>query len=103
MNKGDRSFTVEKSEVKTASESPRYVSKTPGAAAAKAARRIFAEIKDAKKTEVRFSIRETTQDSAKKEYKYIGIRQKLDKPKVLAIAGKDISITHEFKVKSCRI
>jgi len=103
MNKGDRSFTVEKSEVKTASESPRYVSKTPSGAAAKAARRIFAEIKDTKKTEVRFTIRETTLGSANKEYRYIGIRQKLEKPKVVAIAGKEISITHEFKVKSCRI
>jgi hypothetical protein len=103
MDPSHRSFTVEKSEVAIPSESTRYISRTPAGAAAKAARRIFAGIKNANKTEVRFTIRETTQGSVGKMYRYIGIREKLDKPKIVVIAGKEVPIRHKFTVKSCRI
>lgn len=103
MDPSQRSFTIEKCEVSTSSDSSRYISKTPGGAAAKAARRIFAGIKNVKKTEVRFTIRETTQGSTGKMYRYIGIREKLDKPKIVVIAGKEVPIKHKFTVKSCRL
>ncbi len=103
MDKTDRSFTVIKSEVGMPSDSSRYISKTPGGAAAKAARRIFDNAKNAKKTEIRFTIQETTQGSASKMYRYIGKREKFDKPKIVVLAGKEIPITHKFSVKSCRM
>ncbi len=103
MEKAERSFTVIKSEVGMPSESSRYISKTPSGAAAKAARRIFDNAKSAKKTEIRFTIQETTQGSANKMYRYIGKREKFDKPKIVVLAGKEIPITHKFSVKSCRL
>jgi hypothetical protein len=105
MDKSDRSFTVEKSEVSLPSDSPRFISKTPSGAAAKIARRMFAALKGKNKgkEELRFTIRETTQGTSGKLYRYIGIREKLAQPKVTVIAGKEIVRTHSYKVKSCRL
>lgn len=103
MNTSDRSFTIIKCEVEIPSDNPRYVSKTPGSAAAKAARRIFASIKNKTKHEVRFTLKETTQGSSGKLFRYIGLKEKLSEPKVTVIAGKEIVRTHVFKVKSCRL
>jgi len=103
MEKSDRSFTIHKCEVAMPSETSRYISKTPAGAAAKAARRIFASVKNTKKEQIRFTIRETTQGSAGKMYRYIGLREKFAEPKVINIGGKEVSITHNFKVKSCRL
>jgi len=103
MDSSDRSFTIDKCEVTLSSETSRYISKTPAGAAAKAARRIFSSIKNTKKEEVRFTLRETTQGSSGKMYRYIGIREKFDEPKIIRISGKDVAITHKFKVKSCRL
>lgn len=103
MNSADRSFTIVDCEVKSPSDNPRYVSKTPGGAAAKAARRIFATIKNKSKNQVRFTLKETTQGSAGNQYRYIGMKEKLAEPKVTVLAGKEIIRTHVFKVKSCRL
>jgi hypothetical protein len=97
-----RSFTIEDSEVPVPG-STRFISSSPSGAAAKAARRVFKEIKNAKKTEVRLTLRETTQGSAGKSFRYIGIKEKLDEPKVVAINGSSITYTHSYKVKSCNI
>lgn len=98
-----RSFTIEKSEVNLGNMVSRFESSTPSGAAAKAARRIFEKISDPKKDEIRFSLRETTQGSANKMYRYIGIKNKLAVPKVVNIAGNQVVYNHEYKVKSCRV
>jgi hypothetical protein len=103
MEAGKRSFTIDQSEVKLGEDSSsRYIARTPLAAAAKAARRIFANV-TGKKQEVRFTLRETTQDSKGKLYKYIALKQKLDKPKVVNLNGNEVTYNHTYKVKSCKI
>ena len=103
MNTGDRSFTIEKSEVHLPDDATsRYISKTPSGAASKAARRLFTLTKD-NKVEIRFTLRETTQGSNGKMYRYIGIRQKFDNPKVVSLGGKEVSYSQIVKVKSCRM
>jgi len=102
MESGQRSFTIEQSEIKLGDTSSRYIARTPLAAASKAARRIFANITGNKK-EVRFTLRETTQDSKGKMYKYIALKQKLDKPKVVNLNGTEVTYNHSYKVKSCKI
>ncbi len=102
MESGQRSFTIEQSEIKMGESSSRYIARTPLAAAAKAARRIFANV-TGKKKEVRFTLRETTQDSKAKLYKYIALKEKLDTPKIVKLAGNDVTYNHTYKVKSCKI
>jgi len=97
-----RSFTIENSEVPVPG-STRFLSSSPGGAAAKAARRVFNEVKSAKKSEVRFTLRETTQGSAGKSFRYIGVKEKLNEPKVVSINGSSITYTHSYKVKSCNL
>jgi len=100
---GKRSFTVVKNEG-AALKDTRYVSSAPYSAAAKAARRLFAELPaKSTKDEIRFTIRETTQGSAAKEFRYVALKRQLDKPKVVLIAGTTVTYHHEYKVKSCRI
>lgn len=94
----ERFFTVEKSEIdKTGG---RYSSSGPYNAAAKAARALFKEA-PAKKSEIRFTLRETTQGSQGKSYTYIGVKTKLAHPKVIVRGDKEIKIKHEYSVKSC--
>jgi hypothetical protein len=101
-----RFFTIDNSEIALSGNS-RYESKTPGAAAAKAARRLFKESASKKSTkmkdEIRFTLRETTQGSSGKLFRYIGIKRKLDEPKVVSIAGTNVTYTHTYHVKSCKI
>ena len=99
MNKTDRSFTVEESDVTLSSEKPRYISKTPGAAAQKAVSRMFNEHKG--KREIRITMRETTKGAGGKLYRYVGTRHILEPPKIFVRAGKQEERTHEVKVKSC--
>ncbi len=94
----ERFFTVEKSDIKK--DGGRFSSSTPYNAAAKAARSLFRQYKGAK-TEIRFTLRETTQGSANKTYTYIGIKTVLNKPKVIVRGDKEILIEHEYSVKSC--
>jgi len=102
MESGKRSFTIEQSEVKMEESSSRYIARTPLAAASKAARRIFGNVSGNKK-EVRFTLRETTIDSKGKSYRYIALKQKLDKPKVVKLNGNEVTYNHSYKVKSCKI
>lgn len=85
-----------------ADSSSRYIARTPLAAAAKAARRIFSNVTGNKK-EIRFTLRETTQESKGKLYKYIAIKEKLSTPKVVNLNGNEITYNHSYKVKSCKI
>jgi hypothetical protein len=74
MSSAKRHFTV----VIRKKEQGSYVSSSPSSAARKAVSKLCA---DDKKRKIKFSIRETTQNSKKKTYgPYIGYMQKLDKP-----------------------
>lgn len=102
MESGQRSFTIEQSEIKMPEASSRYIGRSPIAAAAKAARRIFANT-SVNKREVRFNLRETTQGSAGKTYRYIGVKEKLATPKVVTLNGNEVTYNHSYKVKSCKV
>jgi ribosomal protein L7Ae-like RNA K-turn-binding protein len=88
MSSSKRHFTV----VIRKKEQGSYVSSSPSSAARKAVSKLCADNKNKK---VKFSIRETTQNSKKKTYgPYIGYMQKLDKPvelKGLVIKYKPIA------------
>ena len=80
----NNTYTIEKSE--SGFTGGRYNSKTPGGAAKKAATRLF---KNTNKKVIKFTIRQTTQGSDKKLYKYEAKRIKLDKPVVITIKGNE--------------
>ena len=86
----NNTYTIEKSE--SGFVGGRYNSKTPGGAAKKAATRLF---KNTNKKVIKFTIRQTTQGSDKKLYKYEAKRIKLDKPVVITIKGNEIK--YEYK------
>ena len=101
-----RSFTIESAEIKLPENyQGRFESKTPGGAALKAARRLFqiaSAKRKSKKEMIRFVLRETTQGSEKKQYQYIGMKRKLDEPVQISRGDATITVTHEYKVKSCK-
>ena len=70
---------------------------TPGQAAKKAARKLFKITPRSAKIE--FHIRETTQDSAKKTYKYIGTKETLDPPQTFMRAGVEHTVTTKYNAK----
>jgi hypothetical protein len=86
-----RSFTV----VSTPKNRGTYMSNDPGAAAKKAATQLFKKASPAK-SQITFEIRETTQGSPKKTFKYTGRRTKLSTPKVVNIKGKLITYKHKI-------
>lgn len=95
----ERTFTIDSSEVGVVGG--RFSSKTPGSAAAKAGRKLFAE--DTKKKAIRFTLRETTLGSAKKSYTYIATKEKLDSPRTIERGEVKLTITHVYRIKSCRV
>jgi len=88
-------YTVEHSE--TGFTGGRYKSKTPSGAAKKAASRIF---KSTNKKSITLTIRETTQGSDKKLYKYEAKRVKLAKPVIIKIKGNEIKYEYKTEVKA---
>lgn len=96
----DRSFTIETSEIGVTGG--RYMAKSPYNAAAKAARMLFRE-QTGKKTKIRFTLRETTRGEGGKVWEYIGIKNALAKPKVIVRGDSEITITHSYSVKSCKL
>lgn len=74
-----------------------FKGKTPGQAAKKASRKVF-KLAPKKKTIV-FTLREMTQGSEKKEYRYTATKRELDVPKVIQRGPVSITITHEIDVK----
>lgn len=96
----DRFFTVETSEINVTGG--RYKAKSPYNAAVKAARMLFKE-QTGKKTKIRFVLRETTREGQGKTFEYIGIKQALAQPKVVVRGDSQITITHSYSVKSCKM
>ncbi|NBX51952.1 hypothetical protein EBT25_18940 [bacterium] len=94
----DRTFTVQGSEFGVMGGT--YKSSSPMAAAKKASRILFKSKKGAKS--VKFILRETTRDSAKKSYFYEAFVHYFDEPKVVSRGGVDIEITKEVKIKTCQ-
>jgi len=93
----DRSFTVSNSSIKESGG--RYISKTPSAAAKKAASKLFAKKdKDAKNktNSVKFDLRESTRGSDKKVYTYTAVREKLPKQTTRVING--VEIVNKYKI-----
>lgn len=74
-----------------------YVSKTPIAAAKKAARQLFNKL-DLADNNVNFFLRETTRGSNKKVYSYQAERNKLKDVSIM-INNKKVTINWEYKVK----
>jgi hypothetical protein len=95
-----RSFTIDASEV--GATGGRFISASPYQAAAKAARGLFKDKKAAKMTAVRFTLRETTRAGDGGLYTYIGLKEKLDEPKIVERGDVKITIEHLYKVKACK-
>jgi hypothetical protein len=73
MESGDRSFTVtliKKAGKKVKSDGGRYISKTPDSAARKAFSQYYRQHKKAGRLSLEIHIKETTQNSYKKDFKY---------------------------------
>jgi hypothetical protein len=96
--KPKRSFTVEDSEVKVTANT-RYKSTTPRGAALKAVRHMYDN--GATKKEIKFTIRETTQGSDKKEYSYYGAKFDLKTPKEVKIGNTTVTYNHVYEVRRC--
>ena len=75
--------------------------KSPSTVAKKAANSIFS--KHPSKTTVEFFLKETTNDSLKKEFAYKATKKVLSPPKIVKIAGKDVEIKKEIKVKALKM
>lgn len=94
-NKETRNFRVK---LKNGSETGHFTGSTPRIAASKALTFLSTEYKTNKS--MQFTIRETTQNSKKKEYSYEGKRQKLDKVEKVTYKTKDgrqVTISHKYK------
>lgn len=74
-----------------------FKGRSPGQAARKAARKLFKI--SPKKKEIKFTLREMTQGSEKKEYKYVATKKTLDVPKVIQKGPVTITVTTEYIVK----
>ena len=93
-----RSFTIEESTYKF--DGGRYLSKTPGGAAKKAARRIFEDM-GSKVKPVKFILRESTSGSAKKTFCYAASKEIYDKPVTVKIGNSEVVYKHKYVVKAC--
>lgn len=96
--KGDRrSFTVMSNDHKIANGGT-YISSTPLGAAKKAARQLFA--KSSRSRKIHFVLREMTRGSAKKTYKYVATKKKLDKPVEVVRGGVKVVVKFEYDIKA---
>lgn len=95
-----RTFTVDNSGIDVSGG--RYVSDVPSQAAKKAASKLFAKAKSSPKHKavktITFSIRETTRNSDKSQFKYKATQKALPKPIVRVINGKEIINKYEIKI-----
>lgn len=91
-----RNFTVEKSD--NGFTGGLYTGHSPTSAAKKSASKIFD--KSHKGNTVHFVLRETTQGSKKKMYKYKAILHKHNPPLKVMIAGKEVLIKKKIDIKS---
>ena len=90
-----RNFTVEFCELLNMGGV--FKGRNPGQAAKKAARKLFKI--SPKKKQIQFTLREMTQGSEKKEYRYVATKQLLDTPKVIQRGPVSITVTTEYIVK----
>jgi hypothetical protein len=96
-----RFFTIESAEIKLPEDyQGRFQAKTPYNAGIKAVRQLFRLAP--KKKAIRFVLRETTLGSLKKEFHYVGMKQKLDQPRVIVRDGTQITINFVYSVKACK-
>ncbi len=93
-----RSFTL----LKDSDEKGRYMSANPSGAARKAFSQLCRSDKKTGECTMEIELRETTQDSKKKVYKYRVSRKKLEEPLKIDRGGKSITVSYETKVKSMR-
>lgn len=100
-----RSFTIAGSSI--GFEEGKYVSKTPGSASKKIARKLHSLIeKDSKYSrykgeKIQFIMRETTLGSDHKTFAYDAVKNKLAVPITRTFPnGKQSVITHEYKAKA---
>lgn len=102
MKEGYRSFTIvhisSKSKGKKSKEGGRYISRTASGAAAKAFNRECKSSKIKGQCTLAVVLRETTQGSKKKLYRFRGKRVKLDKPLILGVPGSEYKVHYETKV-----
>lgn len=77
----------------------RYVSKTPASAARKAGNRL---LKKKKQISVHVHIKETTQGSLKKSFKYLVRRVRLVKQKQVQLKGKKVVYKFKTTVKATK-
>jgi hypothetical protein len=77
----------------------RYISKSPAGAAKKAGSRI---LKKKGQISTHVHIKETTQGSLKKTYKYIVRRQKLSQQKVVSLKGRRVTYKYKTTVKASK-
>ena len=99
------SYTIEKSDINFSGG--RYLSANPYNAAKKAANQLFRKIKNDKKYNkfksskaLKFTLRETTANSNKKEFTYKATRVKLDKPIKINIKGREIIYNYKIDITS---
>lgn len=98
MEDGKRSFTIEDSSVDVTGG--RYISKTPAAAAKKAAHQLF-KAKPGHKS-IKIVIKETTSASAHKFYYYHAKKVMYSQPYPTRKIGDNIvTFKHEYVVESC--
>jgi hypothetical protein len=72
----------------------RFTGKVPCVVAKKAARKLLQN-----KSTVTFSIRETTKESAKKTFYYVGTKKTLNPPKIVKRGDVEFKVTTEYNVK----
>lgn len=102
-----RHFTIEKSEI--GFNGGQYNGSEPYRVASKAARALFDHLatkknkKTEKKGEIRFTLRETTAGSKKREYTYVAMKKSYDKPLIVKRGDTEIKIHHTYHVKSCAV
>jgi len=105
MNKGDRSFTIihlkSKSKGKKSKEGGRYISKTPQRAAIKAFNQECRNSKIKGQCSLIIILRETTNGSKHKIYRYKMKRVKLSKPQ--KIKRGDVEITIKYKTTALKL
>ena len=75
-----------------------YHGRGPGQAALKAFN-WFCRKADREECESVFTIREVTKGGKKKEYTYLGIRTKLDEPKILKRGDQEYPIQYDTKIR----
>jgi hypothetical protein len=107
MPKSERTFTISGSDIGFAGGN--YKASAPGAAGKKAARQLFRLVeKDPKfakyksQKTIKFLLRETTRDSAKKSFYYESSMNKLKEPIILERNGVQIKIERQISVFACK-